>query len=106
MHFEATDQSADSADDSTGYYADRCESLNQRLGRYFRTERPHAEKSCGFVCKWPVQDSAEAVAQTTQLPGASIGRWDHTCQTTQFRDTNWDGVVGFPHFRHPSSHHH
>jgi hypothetical protein len=62
MHLEATDQSADSADDSTGYYADRCESLNQRLGSYFRKERPHAEKSCGFACKWPVQESAHTTS--------------------------------------------
>jgi hypothetical protein len=70
MHLEATDQSADSADDSTGYYADRCESLNQRLGsfsaRSVLTQRSlaasramasagfRARRGCGDL-RWPAR---------------------------------------------------
>ena len=51
MHLKATDKSANAADDSTGYHADRGEALDQRLGSYPSEERPHAPKSCGFACK-------------------------------------------------------
>lgn len=73
MHLEPTDQPGDAADDRADQQANRCKSLNRRLGSYLRKDLPHAAKSRGSVRRWPGQHPAQLRSGRTGREGRVRG---------------------------------